>query len=480
MYKLSLLLLLSLATAWSAAYTQKTDVASHNDRSSNVYLSTHELPGFRQVYVHTESDVQYYTVFAENLMSEITLEADYPLKVSLDCYHDFQSTLTLTPEGGSIEQRIYVRAFPESIDEFQVAISHQFGADNTIELTTHLESTSSQIPDGYYSTATGSGSELKTQLHHIVKDHNSQSYNSLWTHFETTDATFSGKVWDIYSDIPCQEPPYIFTFGDDQDSGFGGNQEGDVYNREHSMPRSWFGGAVNPMNTDLYHIYPVDKHVNAVRDNYPFGMVDNPTWTSLNGGKLGPNTTGNTYSGTAFEPIDAYKGDLARAFLYMITRYEDRIEDWTYSDEGNQMFDHNTYPGYQEWVIDMFLKWHQNDPVSQKERLRNDLVYQIQGNRNPFVDKPQWVEKIWGDTTLSTGNQPHNHPIKVFPNPADDYVQYSSQYPPHTIELFSWDGRKREIFWDNTTISVKHLPSGVYFLRFKGPGYSVSEKLIIQ
>lgn len=448
---------------------------------SQITLSHESLPGFRQVYIHTFSDVQFYYVTGENVTGDIVIEAQYPLKVSLHCYEDFVSSLTLTADE-QLNERIYVRAFPENTGNFEPVISHTFEG-NITELSTWIMATESQIPETYYSTATSSGSRLKTQLHNIIKDHIEQSYTSLWTHFTITDVTFAGKVWDIYSDIPCEDPPYLFTFSEDQDSGSGGGAEGDVYNREHTMPRSWFGGTVSPMNTDLYHVYPTDKYVNAQRANLPFGIVENPYWVSLNGSKLGTNTAGNIFSGTVFEPIDAYKGDIARTFLYMITRYEDQVENWTYSEEGNNMFDHNTYPGFQPWAIDMLLDWHHNDPVSQREIMRNDEVYQIQGNRNPFVDRPEFVEMIWGDTTLQTVNLDKIRRFNIYPNPTSDQFHFTSDEIVLQVEVLTIDGKailRKEKIGQTGTINVSHLPPGIFIIRFRTPTFSGSQLIQIQ
>ncbi|MFN2396098.1 MAG: endonuclease [Bacteroidales bacterium] len=444
-------------------------------------LSKDSLPGFKQVYIHTVSDVQFYDITAENISEDLQIEAEYPLKVSLQCHDNFTSTLNLSPSQGNINEKIYVRVFPETMGLYSPVITHA-ASGYTAELSTTLTATESQTPQGYYSTATTSGSRLKTQLYEIIKNHNTQTYSSLWVHFTSTDITFSGKVWDIYSDIPCQEPPYLFTFSDDQDSGSGGGSEGDVYNREHSMPRSWFGGDVDPMNTDLFHIYPVDKYVNAQRANFPFGVVDAPYWTSLNGGKLGNNTAGNTYTGAAFEPIDAYKGDLARSYFYMVTRYEDRLENWTYSDQGNNMLDHNKYPGYQPWVIEMLMEWHDNDPVSHRERIRNDAVYEIQGNRNPFIDSPEYVELIWGDTTLQTSFIDQKYYVRFYPNPARDNVYFASDTPVNEISFYDSNGKeiKKLRNLENTgVINVSSFTAGVYFIRYSTTGNTGIIKLVI-
>ncbi len=247
-----------------------------------------------------------------------------------------------------------------------------------------------QIPDGYYNDASGlNGPALQQALHDIIDGHTVVSYSSLWTHYRTTDVKPNGKVWDMYSDIPDGTPPYEFTFVSDQCGNYAA--EGDCYNREHSWPKSWFGD-VAPMNTDIFHVVPSDGYVNGQRGNYPYGEVSSPTWTSQNGSKKGPNTYPG-YSGTVFEPIDAYKGDFARAYFYMSTRYLNEDSSWLGSPmvNGAQL---------QEWALDMMMEWASADPVSQKEIDRNDDIYGIQHNRNPFVDHQEYADLIWGEQSL--------------------------------------------------------------------------------
>ena len=244
-----------------------------------------------------------------------------------------------------------------------------------------------QIPNGYYNNASGlTGTPLQQALHDIIDDHTVVSYSSLWTHYQTTDVKPNGKVWDMYSDIPDGTPPYEFIFVSDQCGNYGA--EGDCYNREHSWPKSWFND-VAPMNTDIFHVVPSDGYVNGQRGNYPYGEVASPTWTSQNGSKKGPNTYPG-YSGTVFEPIDAYKGDFARIYFYMSTRYLNEDGNWPGSDmvNGAQL---------EQWALDMMMEWHMEDSVSPKEINRNDANYGIQNNRNPFVDHPNYVDLIWGD-----------------------------------------------------------------------------------
>ncbi len=250
-----------------------------------------------------------------------------------------------------------------------------------------------QIPAGYYDGANEkTGNELKNALYLIIKDHTALSYDALWTAFQYTDKKSNGKVWDMYSDIPNGTAPYEFTFSSDQCGNYSG--EGVCYNREHSFPKSWFSDAT-PMYTDLFHLYPTDGYVNGKRSNYPFGEVTNPTWTSLNGSELGPCSFPG-YSGTVFEPRDEFKGDFARSYFYMATRYHNVISNWS-----SEMLDGTQFPAFTTWAKNLLLKWNNDDPVSQKELDRNNIIYSnYQHNRNPFIDHPEYAEQIWGDGSI--------------------------------------------------------------------------------
>jgi endonuclease I len=258
-----------------------------------------------------------------------------------------------------------------------------------------------QIPAGYYDSATGTGCALKTQLYNIIKDHNPSSYDQLWTDMQSTDKKANGYVWDMYSDNPGGTPAYDFTFITEQCGNYSG--EGDCYNREHSFPKSWFNDAT-PMYSDLFHLVPTDGYVNGRRGNYLFGEVGTTSWTSTNGSKLGTcNYSG--YTGTVFEPIDEYKGDFARNYFYMATRYEDIIAGWETNDSnGDAVLDGTSDHVYEDWYLNMIVEWHNNDPVSQKEIDRNDAVYAIQNNRNPFIDHPEYVAQIWGGDGVFISN----------------------------------------------------------------------------
>lgn len=246
---------------------------------------------------------------------------------------------------------------------------------------------SAAAPASYYDDADGLyGQQLIRALCDIINTHTALSYSNVWKAYETTDLDSNGKVWDMYS-------TKRWNYGKEQCGSY--SSIGSCYNREHSFPKSWFDDA-SPMYTDVHHLYPTDGRVNGQRGNNPFGECENGTYVPSNGsvkalGKLGTSTFPG-YSGTVFEPDDMYKGDFARTYFYMATCYNDRNSSW-HSD----MLAGNSYPFFKTWAINLLLKWHRQDPVSEKELKRNDAVYALQHNRNPFIDHPELAEHIWGN-----------------------------------------------------------------------------------
>lgn len=252
----------------------------------------------------------------------------------------------------------------------------------------------------YYQSAAGkTGFALKTALYNIINSHNSRGYSAIWDLVKVADLDRyyenDGSVLDMYSEQPATSDAVNFTKVTDQCGQYSG--EGDCYNREHSFPKSWFGGKVEPMNSDGHHIFATDGYVNAKRSNWPFGEVGSVTYTSGNGSKLGPAESGLGYSGTVFEPLDTFKGDFARAYFYMATRYENEIASWeSNTTNADAILDGTNTTVFEPWMLKMLKRWHQNDPVSQKELDRNQAVFEFQGNRNPFIDHPEFVGAIWG------------------------------------------------------------------------------------
>lgn len=314
-----------------------------------------------------------------------------------------------------------------------------------------------QPPVGYYSSAEGlSGQPLKVALHNIIDNHTALAYNGLWGAFSSTDAKPGNKVWDMYSDIPGGTPPYTYTLGSDQCGGY--SAEGDCYNREHSFPQSWFNSG-NPMRTDLFHIYPTDGWVNQKRGNFAYGKVGSADWTSQNGSKVGLSVTPG-YTGTVFEPIDEYKGDFARTYFYMMTRYYGAMSGWN----SPMMSDGDLAP----WAMAMLVAWHDQDPVSPKETARNNAVYALQHNRNPYIDRPEWVHAIWG-STLGTATPPP--PTLDLRRDADGLWLDRGPAGPGILQVVDPGGR---ILLDQTIGGGRsHVafqgPSGIYVAHITSP-----------
>ncbi|HPE40425.1 MAG TPA: endonuclease [Bacteroidales bacterium] len=340
-----------------------------------------------------------------------------------------------------------------------------------------------QIPANYYNEAQNKkGYALRYALFNIIKNHTTLSYDYLWTAYAQTDIKTNGKVWDMYSDKPGQNPPYEFTYGSDQCGNYGG--EGDCYNREHSIPKSWFNDA-SPMVTDLIHVVPTDGYVNGKRSNYPFGEVASASWTSQNGSKLGSSAVSG-YSGTVFEPIDEYKGDFARIYFYMTVCYMNKNLGAT----SNSMF---TSGNLKPWALSMLIQWNNEDPVSEKEIARNNAVYQIQGNRNPFVDYPELVGKIYGSDSvnvfLPTSISEFEQLNEIqFSNPATQKVKifyHSDREWSTESKLIIFDLRGRILIQKSLadrpqSIDVSSITPGVYILKMEDIPYVKVYKLIIQ
>lgn len=257
-----------------------------------------------------------------------------------------------------------------------------------------------QIPTGYYDGTSGlTGAALKTKLSEIITNgHNTKSYDNLYNGYPTTDTDHyydnDGSVLDIYSENPNGSDSYNYQHGVKKCGNY--SSEGDCYNREHVIPQSFFNSA-SPMVSDIHFIRPTDGKVNGMRSNYPFGTVSSPSFTSKNGSKLGSSSS-TGYTGTVFEPINEFKGDIARMVFYFVTRYESRLSGFS---SGN-MLGNTAYPGLQTWEQNVLLAWAAQDPVSPAEINRNNAAYTFQGNRNPYIDHPEWVQAVWGTQIVDT------------------------------------------------------------------------------
>lgn len=265
-----------------------------------------------------------------------------------------------------------------------------------------------QIPSGYYNTATGTGYTLKTQLYNIIKGHTDNGYAGLYTTYQTSDVDNfyenDGTVLDMYSENPSGTDPYNYSTGTTQRCG-SYSVEGDCYNREHIIPQSVFNEQ-SPMVSDAHFITPTDGKVNGMRSNYPHGTVSSVTYTSQNGSKLGSSSVSG-YSGTVFEPVNAFKGDIARMYFYFATRYENTVSGYSFP-----MFDGSANKVFTTAFLNVLLAWHAQDPVSAREIARNNAIYGRQNNRNPYIDHPEYVNQIWGGTS-STDTQAPTAPTSL-------------------------------------------------------------------
>ncbi|WP_370287641.1 endonuclease I family protein [Nocardioides sp.] len=228
----------------------------------------------------------------------------------------------------------------------------------------------SAAPAGYYDAAAGkSGAALAAALYGIIDNHRALTYTQVWDALKTTDAdpANSNNVVEFYSGRSIAKS-----------SNGGGTGQ---WNREHTWPQSKgdFGTAPGP-GTDLHHLRPEDVTVNSTRGNKDFDT----------GGSSVANCSGCSTDADSFAPRASVRGDLARGLMYMAVRYEG-------GDGFADLELNNTVNGSVPLLgrISVLLAWHAADPVDAAERTRNDRVYSLQGNRNPFVDHPEYAESIW-------------------------------------------------------------------------------------
>ena len=356
---------------------------------------------------------------------------------------------------------------------------------------------SGNLPANYYQSANGlTCAQLKTALSGIISaGYNELLYGELWATYSRTDkrrndANTADIVWDMYSDNPTGPDPYTYSFGINQCGQY--NKEGDCYNREHTFPQSWFT-ELTPMKSDMNHIFPTDGEVNGIRSNFPYGDVTNVSITTRNGSRLG---SGNNfgYTGTVFEPINEYKGDVARAILYMAVRYESQIATWLNNGNANEVLNGTTYPVFDPWHIKLLYKWHLQDPVSEKEIRRNDSVFVIQKNRNPFIDRPEWVYDIWSCTGLIVATSVTNDislkpdAIHIYPQPAKASGIISIECPtlnsPGYLEIVNFSGEiihKQRVGMNERKISIQRInfKPGLYFVKINKGLNTFVKKLII-
>jgi endonuclease I len=336
-----------------------------------------------------------------------------------------------------------------------------------------------QIPAGYYDGTAGlTGYTLKSKLHDIIAAKNiNWNYGDLMNYYNQTDldkyydhdATNTTLLLDLYSEIPTGPDAYEYTSAQLISSAA---TEGLGYNREHMMPQSTFYSNY-PMYSDLFYVIPTDAKINQLRSNYPYGIStttpSNVYYTFTNSSKIGKSAIPNyPYTGRVYEPINEFKGDIARSLLYFAVRYEGKLGTFNFNNNANPASDSNPLDGTEEKAFDdayiaMLLQWHAQDPVSQREIDRNNTVYTIQKNRNPFIDNPQWVNAVWGQTPDATAPQT---PSNLIASQTSAYFTTLSWTPSSSTDVIGYKIYQNGILvasTRNTSISIDHLtPSTAY------------------
>ena len=360
-----------------------------------------------------------------------------------------------------------------------------------------------QPPAGYYNAATGTGYTLKTQLYNIIKNHTDRGYDGLWTTYGVADRDHSyendNTILDVYSENPTGADPYNFTYQTNQCGTYAA--EGGCYNREHVVPQSYFGAQTQPMYSDAHFVLPTDGKVNGWRDDHPYGVVNgtptpcnagatNNPCNTLNGSKLGSNKNSGYsagYSAKVFEPIDEFKGDIARCIFYFVTRYETQLAGFytATASECKVMFDGTSGHTFSPTFLNILLTWNAMDPVSARETARNNAIGATsrQGNRNPFIDDSTYATRIWG-APLANQSFDAVATVSVFPNPTNNHaVTINCAAAIDDIQMYTINGQlvndiQNPVSEDNA-YTLENIPGGFYFLKVTAEGKSITKKLIV-
>ena len=319
----------------------------------------------------------------------------------------------------------------------------------TLSIIAKTVTPSASLP-AYYKTIDGkSGKALFDAVQTVTKvGYSSLGYDGLWDAYPYTDVHENGYVWDMYSDCTWKSI----------NSNHCGNysNECDCYNREHSIPKSWYGGSTSGPGCDIFHLVPTDGKVNGIRSNYAFGEVSSADYNkhgnkkgsaksiTIVGGNTIAGNTGTTIScsGTVFEPRDEYKGDFARGYMGALLRWAG--EKAFTSGEGAKTFTTNFSTGsfgLTKYGVALLMKWHRQDPVSQKEIDRNNGIQQTQGNRNPFIDYPYLAEYIWGEKagqTLELDDLITAYDSRFVLGESNGYLKGGSTVDPETKCTVTW------------------------------------------
>ena len=324
----------------------------------------------------------------------------------------------------------------------------------------------SSLPTYYQDIDGKAGKALFDAVQKVTKlGYSSLGYDGLWGAYKKTDMRDNGKIWDMYSD--CS-----WTVGSDQCGSY--SNECDCYNREHSIPKSWFGGSKSGPGCDIFQVVPTDGYVNNKRSSYAFGEVSSASYTydgaklgsaksiTITGGNTIAGNTGTTISGsgTVFEPRDEYKGDFARGYFGTMIKWANGDYQAFTSGDGSKMFSSNYNTGsfgLTKYGVALLMKWHRQDPISQKEIDRNNGIQETQGNRNPFIDYPYLAEYIWGEKagqTLDLSKLITAYDSRFVLGQSNGSLEGGSTVDPETKCTITWLVNGEEYTAGNPTLSV--------------------------
>ncbi len=323
-------------------------------------------------------------------------------------------------------------------------------------------------PSGYYDSLDGlSDADLQQALQDIVANPalvRGQTYRDVITILEEADQNpeNSNQVWLVYKEVG--KPKLDFQTTSDNTG---------KWNREHTFPRSlagynsidlddvgdgkdvWWTTTADSLrhgNSDAHALRAADGPENSNRSNQHYGQYNGPSGT-----------------------LGSFKGDVARSVLYMQIRYNGLSIENGYPTTSGQMGDLQT-----------LLDWHRNDPPDDFEMNRNNVIYEWQINRNPFIDQPDLVEYIWGDQVGNIWNQSLSvagfttETIKVYPNPVLDKLYISGNKPSYEVIVFSAEGRAvlTQTISNNSYVDLK-LASGLYLVTIEAEGERLIKKILI-
>lgn len=431
-------------------FTSETDVTEDLDLNvtlNNGGFNMSDYSGSTTVTIPNGSNIISTSI---TLTDDTDDEGDEVLKIRLDALPTAYIALN-----NNVEIRVVD-------DDFTVA---SFGTP----LNSTYGSVSSTQSSDYYNTLDGlSGENLKQALQDIIADPNvvrAQTYTDVIDILTEADQnpSNSNQVWLVYTEQGRAKLDYQTT-----SNNFG------TWNKEHTYPRSRGGFFSIDLDEiadgkDIFWATKADSLRHGNSDAHALRAADGPENSSR----------GNKHYGEYTGPIGnagSFKGDVARSVLYMAVRYNGLSVVNGYSDTVGELGDLST-----------ILDWHRNDPPDDFEMNRNNIIYNWQFNRNPFIDQPDLVEYIWGSMVGEEWSQPlsvnssETANVKIFPNPAKDKLYIYGNNAAYKVSLFSFEGRTLlDTVVENKNSIDLDLPSGMYLVKIEVDGKNTIKKIIVK